>query len=132
MFTLRIRSNPGSEIIADYECPEHGRFTVTVARTETGDPPATLPCNFFDDEDCMCCARSPWRPSAPGAVHVKAGEMVRGKGGERPADRYVMNTEKLADGMPLDQWKAERAAVHRDESLRRVRSALGRGRKVWG
>lgn len=130
-YVTRIRSNPGSQVIADYECPNHGILSVSVQREYDGDPPEEIRCTKLGSEFGMCGLSSPWRPSAPGAVHVKRSELVRGQGGERPADRYVMDTRPLADGMSVDEFKKGRAAVHRDESLRRVRRALGRTGRVW-
>lgn len=146
---LTVRSNPGSTVRADYECPVHGRFTLDVVRDEKGDPPDWAVCpeplSFAEQQDTAeyapdfrwkstrerCDEVSPWRPAKSGSVGVKAGEVVRGKSDARPGDKHVMDTSKLADGMPYDQWKAERASVHRDESLRRVRKAFGHGPKTW-
>jgi hypothetical protein len=160
---LTVRSNPGSTVRADYECPVHGRFTLDVVRDEKGDPPDVVACTFdswsvaggdkeyatredavqvaleagYSDpetafyETQRCGDDCPHVMSPPGAVRVKPGEMVRGKSDARPADKHVMDTSKIADGMPYDQWKAERAGVHRDESLRRVRKAFGYGPRTW-
>lgn len=140
---LTVRSNPGSTVTADYECPEHGRFEATVPRDTNGDPPDDVPCPVVEQRGggvfvplpltigVVCQQRSPYVMSAPGHVKVKAGEVVRGKSDARPPEHNVMDTSLIADGMPLDEFKRRRAAVHRDESLRRVRGALGRGPKVW-
>jgi hypothetical protein len=133
-WTYRRRENPGSEVSADYECPIHGRFTRAVVRDENGDPPQVVRCKCpatGAEEWGMCGMPAAWRPSAPGAVHIRRAELVRGGGSERPPDRHVMDTRPLADGMPLDEFKARRAAVHRDEALRRVRHAFGRTGKVY-
>lgn len=145
-WTLKVRSNPGSTVTADYECPVHGRFTAIVPRDTSGDPPPTMRCEEIDEichdcaeppcSDCgavhwQCDEMAPFVMSAPGHVKVRAGEVVRGRSAERPADRYVMDTRPLADGMPLEEFKKRRAAVHRDESLRRVRKAFGKTPKVW-
>lgn len=148
---ITIRGDTTGTVSADYECPTHGRFTSDVLRDASGDPPAEMPCRYRDmpamdvlaidasqpsvtarfRESNYCGLTSPWRPSAVGAVRVKLGEVMRGKSGQRPSERYVMDTSLLADGMPLDEWKQRRAAVHRDESLRRVRQAFGKTPKVW-
>lgn len=138
-WTLKVRSNPGSTITADYECPAHGRFQLTIERDENGDPPEWVHCTWRNTnyEDVLpppaihCYLACQHVMSAPGAVGVKQGEMVRGRSGERPSEKHVMDTSLLADGMPLDEWKARRAAVHRDESLRRVRQAFGKTPKVF-
>ncbi len=143
---LKVRSNPGSVVTADYECPEHGRFTAEVERDANGDPPSEVAdmCPGVDTEHycaeppCLDCGGAwdcnriaTWRPSAAGHVKVSLCSVVQGRSEARPADRYVMNTEKLADGMPYHEWKAERAKIHRDESLRRVRAAFGKTPKAW-
>ena len=138
---LTVRSNPGSVVTADYECPVHGRFEAVVERDANGDPqagaecPQQTGCIVIDEHGGqhvqICRAPSPWVIAAAGHVKVKAGEVSRGKSDARPADRHVMNTECLADGMSMTEFKKRRAAVHRDESLRRVRKALGKTPKVW-
>ena len=77
----------------EYLCRIHGRFTIDVA-----DAPNESPCP-------VCMHPSPWAISAP-MTRVKRGEVARGKSDPRPPN--VLNTEKLADGMPFDEWsKAE-------------------------
>lgn len=139
--TWRLRERPhnvGAEMTAEYECPAHGRFEVTVERDTNGDPPMAIACPHeieCEIEGCqkthaLCPLRAEYRISAV-VGRVARGSVVQGKSEARPSDHYVMNTEKLADGMPYDEWKAERAKVHRDESLRRVRKAFGRTGKTY-
>jgi len=146
-------------IVAEYECPVHGRFELTVERDANGDAPAKGRCprrvvhggasveyrpGAFPSESvlkrlnercevvtgCSDGYESPWVISAP-MGRVSPFSMVTGRSDPRPSDRHVMDTSKLADGMPISEFKAERAKVHRDESLRRVRKAIGRGPKTY-
>jgi len=138
---LKVRTNPGSVVTAEYECLDHGRFELTIVRDERGDPPEWVHCTWrnpdlTDDDrahpsavDCVNACRHVM--SSPGHVKVSLCSVVQGRSAARPDERYVMNTEKLADGMPYHEWKAERAKIHRDESLRRVRKAFGRTPKAW-
>src|SRR5689334_3101796 len=129
-----------SLIVAEYECPVHGRFELIVERDANGDAPDGVECSasieiiidsgrprWFEQP---CRQRSPWVISAP-MGRVSPFSMVRGKSDARPADRHVMDTSVLADGMSMTEFKSRRAKVHRDESLRRVRKAFGRGPKTY-
>lgn len=139
-FIIKVRGDSTAPIAVEYECPIHGVFSVTIPRPA----PETLPCpegledsNFSSEYDLdaddivICNYPSPYRFPTPGAVRVKPGEVVTGKVMEYPPESVCMDTRPLADGMPYDQWKAGRAKVHRDESLRRVRKAFGRTGKVY-
>lgn len=125
---LTVHHNPGSLVSAEYECPVHGRFTLDMEREPNGDPPQWVHCNEVEFGCLHACEHV---MSAPASVKVRTGEMVRGKSAERPSEKHVLDTSLLADGMPYDEWKARRAKVHRDESLRRVRKAFGTGPKTW-
>lgn len=126
-FTIRVRGAPHATELADYECPEHGRFEAAVARPA----PDTAPCPERQEsgECSFPCVRgfeSPWRISAPGSVLVRRGEVVQGKVDAHPGDHYVMDTRPLADGMPLKEFKERRAKVHRDIVLKQMRKMTGR------
>lgn len=111
-WTLRERGDTGGTVRLEYLCPEHGRFEADVSRASS---PDAMGCPVVSCEEV-----SPWSPS--GVVgRVKQGEVVQGKADERPADKYVMDTSVIADGMPLAEFKAKRAKVHRDIALERIR-----------
>lgn len=131
-FTIKVRGDSTAPIVAEYKCPIHGVFSVTVPRPA----PDMYPCLEVINEGPYrytneCNEPSPYRFPTPGSVRVKPGEVVTGKVMEYPPESVCMDTRPLADGMPYDQWKAGRAKVHRDESLRRVRNAFGRTGKVY-
>lgn len=124
---MTLRGDSTAPISAEYECPLHGRFIVTVPRPAPGAMPCPELCPPDDKIRLLheCMADSPWRFPTP-IGRVRAGEMVRGKTGELPPDHIMMDTSCLADGMPIEEFKARRAKVHRDESLRRVRALRSR------
>ena len=124
-FTIRTRGAPGL-VLADYECPFHGRFERLVERDDDGDPPDEVPCDIEEPVEGlavmdMCCLDSPWVPSA---VHgkVKIAEVQRGKSDERPP--WALNTEALADGMPMHEWRAKQDKLDRDRRIKKNREAL--------
>lgn len=145
-------------IVAEYECPEHGRFEITVERGANGDAPNTAACPRrvvhggasveFPPGDvipdavlrrlnergeietgCSDGYHSPWVISAP-VGRVKAGEVIRGKVAEYPSEHNVMDTRPLADGMPMSEFKARRAKVHGEVAVAKMRKLTGRTGKV--
>lgn len=119
-FTIRLRGSAHATELADYECPDHGRFEALVSRPA----PDKAPCPArWEAGPCSgpCGYESPWRISAPGAVRARRGEVVQGKVDPHPGDHYVMDTRPLADGMPMAEFKARRAKVHRDIALNQMR-----------
>lgn len=119
---LIVRGSPPPTAVAEYECPDHGRFEATVDRTPAGDAPDEIPCPVLEPEGWACERPSPWRISAP-ISRVKMGDVVTGKdSGPAHGDRHLMNTRPLADGtMTMTEFKAHRARVHADIALDRVR-----------
>lgn len=91
-------------LVQDFECPEHGRFEL-----ETAPDLDFVPCPFDD-----CPHDAEWRIAAPGHVKVKAGEVTRG-GYQKPERPGWLDTRELGEGMPLDEWKAKRAALREQE-----------------
>lgn len=82
-------------ILADYTCPDHGRFE------------ATVPSPSPDDHPCpRCGASSPWAP-APLRGWVKRGEVSRGKSDATEVPTW-MDTRELGEGMPMEEWQAKR------------------------
>lgn len=101
-FTIRERGDTGALIVAEFRCPEHGRFGVSVRRAE-------IP----DEHACPACgASAPWTISAPGLKFPIIVDVHRGKSDEKPHP-MACDTEALADGMDLSEWKAKRAAAWR-------------------
>lgn len=106
-----------SLIIAEYICPEHGRFEALVEREPNGDAPDVAPCpghlrRYSDDEivDSEPCALvAPYTISAPFGK-VKAWEVVRG-GWQKPERKTFLDTRKLGEGQSMEEFRADRKAV---------------------
>jgi hypothetical protein len=118
-FVIKIRGARGN-IVAEYECPEHGRFAATVQRDDAGDAPSSERCPVIEDETA-CGLSSEYRISAV-IGRVRAGEVSRGKSAEVP-HHLALDTRDLADGMPYNEWKKKRSKVWRDETRKRRRDA---------
>ncbi len=125
-FTIRRRGALGSVITAEYVCPKHGRFSINVERTCTGDAPDSYPCPAFnscDSEmesvrdwptDKPCGLPATWTPSPPRLKFPYATAAVKGRPDEQPSP-YHMNTESLADDPDsLPEFRAGRDRVWRD------------------
>jgi hypothetical protein len=120
-FTIKIRGSSDRPIAAEYMCPEHGRFTLTVDRDANGDAPAEMLCpkpasNAWSPPGAgPGCFMSPFVISAP-RVGVRRVEAVKG-GWEKPARRTFLDTRDLGEGQDIDDWRANREAI-RDQERR--------------
>jgi hypothetical protein len=111
-----------SYTVAEYICPEHGKFNALVQRTGSCDPPDEHPCpaliavvNMLDDGeavDMVCDEPSPWTISGP-LGRVKRGEVTQGKVSKAELPTWT-DTEALGAGMSLREWKKNRAKVWKD------------------
>ncbi len=126
---LKLRGDPTGTIRHEYLCPEHGRFTAEVSRA---DPPDEVFCTEIEHGNLtnLCGLTSPWSPSGI-ANRVKAGEVTQGKVETAGLpDHVCMDTRPLADGMPMSEFKAQRAKLHADLAIKKMRALTGRGGKV--
>jgi hypothetical protein len=110
-WVIKVRGDLSARIVAEYECPEHGRFTRTVDRDEHGDPPEASACP-------ACARRATFTISAPARCRVQRVYAARrGKDPERPPN--CMDWEAAAyDECSPDEWharerKADFEAVHK-------------------
>jgi hypothetical protein len=108
-WTIKVRGAPGP-MVAEFDCPEHGRFAATVHRDLYGDPPFTSPCQAMVD-GAECGRFAPFVVSAP-RLHFPAFISARrGQGDEKPHP-MVTSTEDLADGkVTLQEWRKKRQAM---------------------
>lgn len=107
-------------MVAEYLCPVHGRFELTVERDVNGDPPAQAFC------PTTCGRASPFAISNPGYAKVRAVEAVRG-GYEKPAFETWTDTTALGEGQDLDDWHDDRAKVwerHREAEVHKLTKEL--------
>ena len=100
-----------SLIALEFECASHGRFSDTVDRSG---PTDMHPCP-------SCGAVSPWVISAP-MGRVKLGEVTRG-GSDSPFPG-ALDTRAIADGMPVEEFRARRAKLHRDARYKQIKAGL--------
>lgn len=118
---FKRRGDRTAPLRAEYLCPIHGRFELTVDRVN-GDAPSEATCPAsLDGLVLVCRITSPWVISAP-AGHVKAGEIVRGKVMDYPPESVCLDTRPLAEGMPYSEWKAKQDTITRDINLKRSRA----------
>ena len=116
---LKLRGDSTAPIAAEYECPVHGRFTVTVPRPEPDEQPCAVELNP-DPAGAIrhpCGRPSPWRFPTP-LGRVKLGELAKGKSDPRPPGSVMLDTRPLADGMPYSEWKKGQDAITRDLNLK--------------
>jgi len=104
-FTIRLRGTSSGPLACEYMCPEHGRFDALVDRNSAGDPPASVVCPM------NCELEAEHVISAP-MGRVRLTEVARGKADDKPTP-LALDTQALADGMPMKEWKARRASMWR-------------------
>lgn len=117
-------------MVAEYLCPVHGRFELTVERDANGDPPDEVPCpddnapgpgasiDYFtamnlgldEGQPEYCGLTSPFAISAPGYCKVKNVEAARG-GYQKPERPTWTDTTNLGEGQDVDDWWDDRAKV---------------------
>lgn len=115
----------GGFIVAEYLCPLHGIFEVTVQRDANGDAPDTHPCMVIDElgvvadlddhpDLTLCCAISPWTVSAPKPKvwTVKPTAAVSG-GDMKDRPPHMLDTRPLAEGMKHSEWKKKQRELTR-------------------
>jgi hypothetical protein len=104
-------------ILADFTCPEHGRFEL-LAESDAESAPCPVMLVSVDDRgvglrpDVPCGEPSPWTPT-PIRCRVRIAEVERG-GVDRPASPMFLDTRELGEGMPYDEWKAKRDKLYED------------------
>jgi hypothetical protein len=110
-FVIKVRGSRGV-MLADYECPVHGRFEATVQRDASGDPPETEQCPVIDrenDGEFWCGMESEYRICAP-LTRVNPIEAVKGKS-QKPERETWTDTRNIAEGQPVYEWREDRAKI---------------------
>jgi hypothetical protein len=137
-FTIKVRGGAGP-MLAEYECPVHGRFAELVTREANGDPPATARCPQTEtvgvgqvragrmvtsqvEQRCGQGRWSPWRISAP-AVHTQfVISATQGKSSSKPHPE-AMDTRMLAEGRKND-FRRQRKKLREERRHKRVKELL--------
>lgn len=138
-FVIKVRSS-GGPMVAEYLCPLHGRFEVVVQRDANGDPPATHACPAIDSmlgasvdythaqapagpTEAPCpIDDAEWVISAP-LGKVALASATQGKV-ERPENPLFYDTRALGEGMPLNEWKAQRDKLRKEQRRKQIREML--------
>lgn len=104
-------------MMAEYLCPEHGRFEQLVERDENGNPPAEAKCMEWlpqenpelvgHDHPTTYCGQ--WSEYVISAATGKADSMparaVTRGGDMKDRPPGMLDTRPLAEGMPMSEWK---------------------------
>ncbi len=108
-----------SLICNEYMCPEHGRFDALVERDDSDFAPCPVMYAIarLSELEIRCGNRSPWCISAP-LVKPQYGAVSQGKVSSAPVP-LALDTQALADGMPMAEWKARRAKLWNNEDRNR-------------
>ncbi len=129
---MYVRGHRDRPMVAEYDCPVHGRFTLEVARDANGDPPARMSCDrrltvidsvvqyeSVGQSGSVCGLTSPHVISATRGARVRKVEVVRG--GYQKAERETWtDTTNLGEGQELEDWQADRDKVWEREREREV------------
>jgi hypothetical protein len=118
-FTIKTR-RAGGLTLAEYECPEHGRFEALVERDATGDPPGDVLCGSHTG--IFCGRLSPWRISAPAVHTMFVVSATQGKSAPKP-HAEAMDTRPLAEGRKND-WRKQRKKLKEERRQKRVKELL--------
>lgn len=110
----KTSGDPKALIAAEYECPEHGRFEITVPRDHV---PDTKACPSVEERPWrsardlggpwyhVCGRASPWRFPSPARTQVQRVTAARrGKDPEPPPGAF--DWRSLAEGQDHDEWEA--------------------------
>lgn len=113
-YIVRVRGG-GGYVSREYLCLEHGVFDELVERNHAAQRmPHACP---------ICGAASEPAMSAPHG-RVKLGEVMRGKVEAAPSP-YALDTQPLADGMPLSEFKARRRKLWDDKRRADWKAKIG-------
>lgn len=106
-FTIK-RTGSDRPMVAEYLCPEHGRFAAEVDRDEHGNPPDDVICGSHTG--IFCGRAAPFVISKTGTARVRGVEVVRGPY-QKPERPTWTDTTNIGEGQDLDDWIADRDKV---------------------
>jgi len=113
-YTVKVRGAGARYVSRDYACPEHGTFDALVERNHAEER-VPQPCP-------ECSAPSEQVISAP-PVHTQfVVSATRGPSSKPPPG--APDFRPLAEGQKLSEWRKERAKVHREDRLKRMKELL--------
>lgn len=106
-FTIK-HTRSDRPMVAEYMCPEHGKFSAEVQRDADGNPPDEVICGSYTS--IFCGRKAEYRISRTGTAKVRGVEVVRG-GYQKPERPTWTDTTNLGEGQDLDDWIADRDKV---------------------
>ena len=123
-WVVKVRGVTGGTVLHDYCCPEHGVLEAAVPRDAVPDEvPCWVELDGSDERPPRYCGlTSPWSPSVV-SCRVRAVETTRGKS-EAPPTPMALTTRDLAEGMPINEWKAKRAKLHKERRRAQIKAAM--------
>lgn len=128
-FVIKHKPQPGAPMVAEYVCPEHGRFEALVQRDENGDPPSDVNCGAIEegeDDDGIeyvdqCLVRAELVVSAPKVKFWSRDPVPIGyasKSDEK--DPRALDTEPLATGkMTKAEWRKWQRGISQERRYQR-------------
>ena len=137
-FTIKVRTLPGSPMMAEYECDDHGRFDALVERDHAGDPPAWQPCPVRCRDGApgaesaelwqlLCMNPAPLAISAPKVARDSVPAYAAVRGGDTERRPGMLDTRPLAEGMSTKEWRKQQDAGRQE---RRHQQLIARGLKT--
>ena len=130
-FVIKTRGARGGFALAEYLCPDHGRFEALVERDENNDPPGTAKCprvvrlvrhNTSEWFEVPCSHIAEWTISAP-SVHTQfVVSATQGKPAPKP-HKDVMDTRMLAEGRK-NEFRKQRKKIREERRHARVKALL--------
>lgn len=142
-FVIKHKPLPGAPMMAEYICPEHGRFELLVERDEHGDPPAAVACevpcehdHFCEDPPCADCCFTVYACGREAELVIGASKVKFWSRDPVPVGRAsksdekdprALDTEPLATGkMTKAEWTKWQKGISRE---RRHQKHLKSGRR---
>ncbi len=104
-------------ILADFTCPDHGRFEA-LAESDAESHPCPELISAYEGEEAedvgsaSCSEVCPWSPS-PVHGRVRLAEVERG-GVDKPDSPMYLDTRKLGEGQPYEEFRAERDKLYEE------------------
>lgn len=147
-WTIRERPRVGGTVVHEYRCPVHGVFDAEVPRDAVPDvvtcpfdswcvaggdkeyasreeaEDAALQAGILPEqahyETQRCADDAPWAGSSI-SCRVRLASFNRGKA-EAPPTKHALTTRDLAEGMPVNEWKAKRQALATERRRAKIKA----------
>lgn len=131
-FVIKHKPLPGSPMMAEYVCPEHGRFELLVERDEQGDPPASVTCGEEVKPLTWCKETAELAISAPKVKYWSRDPVPIGRASKSDEkDPRALDTEPLATGkMTRSEWLEHQKGISRERKHQRALKSGRRSKRI--